>query len=482
MPLIVFAGVLVYQHHVEKLQEASARVLETTRSIRRVLDTETRALTAALEVLALSQGLQNDDFDRFRRNADAFLRNYPEKSSISIADRDGNQLFNSRLPAGQTPPPIRNRALFEKAIDTGAPVYSSVFTGSVLKEPIIAITVPVFRDDKAVYALSLNPPLTGFQAIIDQARLSRDWTVSIFDQTGTNFARVPNTDRTVGQRAAPSLYDEMFKRDEAVIPTVSLEGVPLLAGFSRSPVSGWIVAAGIATPTLTAPLWTTLAITAAIGIALLMVGLAFAVQMATTIARAEAMHSLLINELNHRVKNTLATVQSIANRTFRGAENPDEARLKFGARLSALGRAHDVLSDRKWESAEIREVVERVLLPFVSRETTRFHVEGPALRLSPQSSLGLSMVLHELATNAVKYGALSSNDGSVDIRWSSQQRNGRYYAELAWAEHGGPTVTPPTRQGFGTVLIEQLTSQIGGEAAVDYRADGVCCTLVIPAE
>src|SRR6478672_3005016 len=125
----------------------------------------------------------------------------------------------------------------------------------------------------------------------------------------------------------------MFKAREAKLNTVSLEGVPLLTAYSHSPQSGWIVAAGIAVSTVNAPLWRNLAITASIGACLLAIGLAFAVGMARQIARGEALHSLLINELTHRVKNMLATVQSIAAQTFRGAADPDEARRKFDERL-----------------------------------------------------------------------------------------------------------------------------------------------------
>ena len=158
-----------------------------------------------------------------------------------------------------------------------------------------------------------------FQGMVEKQRPGGDWTMSIFDAQGVNFARVPNPDATIGQRASPTLYAEMFNSNEATLPTVSLEGVPLLTAFARSSLTGWTIAAGISQSSLVAPLWRYLAITSVIGGVLLMIGLSFAVRMATTIARGEMLHDLLIEELNHRVKNTLAILQAIAAQTFRSA-------------------------------------------------------------------------------------------------------------------------------------------------------------------
>src|SRR5262249_10649865 len=152
---------------------------------------------------------------------------------------------------------------------------------------------------------------------------------------------------------------ELFKASEATLPTVSLEGVPLLTAFVRSSVTGWTVAAGISQSSLVGPLWRYLAITSLIGGVMLLIGLSFAVQMARTIARGETLHNLLIEELNHRVKNTLAILQAIAVQTFRSATRIE--REKFEGRLGALAEAHNLLSQEKWRSSELAEVIERVM-------------------------------------------------------------------------------------------------------------------------
>ena len=200
-----------------------------------------------------------------------------------------------------------------------------------------------------------------------------------------------------------------------------------------------------------------------------MVGLLFAIGMATRIARGEMLHDLLINELNHRVKNTLATVQSIASQTLRRTDNPAEAIDKFSARLVSLGRTHNVLSDEKWESAQVRELVDGALAPYAGKDGTRIHAAGPDLRLAPRSALTVAMALHELATNAAKYGALSNDRGQIYVDWSAADAAGQF--RLTWREVGGPPVTAPARSGFGSKLIESGTDQIGGSATLEFKPE-----------
>ena len=280
-----------------------------------------------------------------------------------VADREGRQVFSSLTPDTASLPPRNNLAMVDKVFAEKKPVYSNLFFGSVKKRLIVTVEVPVIRDDEVLYDISFSPPIEIFQAMVEQQRPSKDWTISIFDGEGTNFARVPNPQDTVGKRASPSLYAQMFHIPEATVPTISLEGVPLITSFARSSLTGWTVAAGVAESSLVAPLWRNLAITSVMGAVLLMVGLAFAVRMATQIARGEMLHNLLIEELNHRVKNTLAVLQSIATQTFRSASRAE--REKFEGRLGALAEAHNLLSQEKWQGAELREVIARVLQPYL---------------------------------------------------------------------------------------------------------------------
>jgi two-component sensor histidine kinase len=479
LPLILFAAGVVYLNHMRAREAAFGRVLETVKGIQLVLDTELQGITLALEVLANSRALQNDDFEGFRNNVAAFLRRYPSPSGISLADRDGGQIFNSNIPYGQPVPPRAYTRSIEEVFRTGQPAYSDLFIGSVSRQRIVVVSVPVMRAGNVGYELAFNPPLEMFQHIIQRQRPSDDWTMSIFDRTGTNIARIPNPDQTIGLKASPTLLPAILSQKEGKLPTLSLEGVELLTAFTRSPLTGWTVAAGIPVTSLTAPLWQELTITASVGLVLLAIGLVFAIGMAARIARGEMLHDLLINELNHRVKNTLATVQSIASQTFRSSANTGEARTKFDARLASLGRAHNILSDEKWESAEIREIVDSVLEPYMSKDGGRLRIAGPdGVRLPPNVALMLSMVLHELATNAAKYGALANGSGSIAIEWQTLEGK---RLRLTWRERGGPPAQPAERKGFGSTLIEEaFAAQAGGSATLEYGPNGVVCVLECP--
>jgi two-component sensor histidine kinase len=481
LPLIVFAVGIVFHYYEQDRSQATRRVLETTRSIRLVLDAEMQRMTGGLQVLALTNSLRNGDFNGFRRIAQGFLEQYGKDGIILVADRDGRQLFSSVTDDTDELPPRNNRAIVDRVFVTKRPQYSNLFLGSVKKQMIVTVEVPVMRDGEVVYDISFSPPLGLFQSIVETQRPSDDWTISIFDGEGVNFARVPNPQQTIGKRAASLLYAELFSKDESMLPTVSLEGVPLITSFTRSSLTGWTVAAGIDQASLVGPLWRNLAIISVIGGLLLLIGLGFAVRMATTIARGETLHDLLIEELNHRVKNTLAILQAIAVQTFRSATRAE--REKFEGRLGALAEAHNLLSKVKWQGSELRDVIDRVLQPYLLNNPERIRIFGPKVPLSPRLAVVLSMIVHEIATNAAKYGALSNDNGTVALDWEVMEDNAKRRLRMIWTEAGGPPVTAPVQRGFGSRLIERSArDQLGGEATVDFLPRGVVYTIICALE
>ena len=183
---------------------------------------------------------------------------------------------------------------------------------------------------------------------------------------------------------------------------------------------------------------------------------------------------LLINELNHRVKNTLATVQSIAAQTLRNERDPLAAFEKFESRLLGLSQAHDVLTRESWNGADLREVAEQALAPFEAAAWTT--IEGPPVWLAPGGALTMALIFHELATNALKYGALSTPGGRVALAWNYD--DGARTLSLSWTESGGPPVAIPTRRGFGSRLIERsLRGELKGEAVMEFRPSGLVCRM-----
>ncbi len=306
----------------------------------------------------------------------------------------------------------------------------------------------------------------------------------------------------------------------------NFEGVTLLAGYVRSDLSDWLIAANIPQSVVEAPLWRSLAWLAALGAAALALSgfIAFLLGRSFTSAtqrlarhavalgegrpvpplvsrlsefalvgdalanaavqieeraqereRHEQRRRLLVDELNHRVKNTLATVQSIAQQTLRGDIAPAEARNALTGRLIALARAHDVLTEESWEGAELHDVVAGAVSAHGGPD--RFVVTGAPLWLPPALSLSLSLVLHELATNATKYGALSAEGGTVAIDWKITGRADALRLTLRWTERGGPPVMPPARHGFGSRLIQASFASAAGTTTVDYAPGGLVCII-----
>ena len=195
---------------------------------------------------------------------------------------------------------------------------------------------------------------------------------------------------------------------------------------------------------------------------------------------AENRQKVLIDELNHRVKNSLATVQSIARQTARHTDSVGEFSNRFEERLLALSRAHDLLTRRHWEDAPLDLLAREVMSPLAGEAEGRLKIEGPSVAVDSRSALSFIMALSELATNAVKYGALSTEKGALSVVWRLDEGPHKRIS-LEWRESGGPQVTPPTRRGFGIRLIERcVEGDLGGELDLAFNPDGVCCRMSFP--
>lgn len=193
----------------------------------------------------------------------------------------------------------------------------------------------------------------------------------------------------------------------------------------------------------------------------------------------EKLQHLVLEELHHRVKNTLATVMAIASQTLRTATSLEAAGQAIEARLLALSRVQDMLLQARWTSAPLASILETAIKPYGTNDGKRFTIKSSTLEVSAGAVLPLSMVLNELCTNAVKYGALSNKAGGVEI--TADVNDLLNQVRLVWTERGGPRVETPTRRSFGTKLIEQsFVRQLNGEARLSYEPDGVVCVLDIP--
>jgi two-component sensor histidine kinase len=197
--------------------------------------------------------------------------------------------------------------------------------------------------------------------------------------------------------------------------------------------------------------------------------------------RAERQQRLLIEELSHRVKNTLATAQSLATQTLRTSPSPERFAATFSGRLAALAAAHTLLARARWSGAGLHALIEEQLAPYRQADPARASIQGDDVSLEPTAVLTLGLALHELTTNAARHGALSRPSGNIEIR--AQVGTGPHGRRLllTWREHGGPPITAPPGHGLGLMVIERgLAYQLQGSAVLDFRPQGLLCTIDFP--
>lgn len=205
------------------------------------------------------------------------------------------------------------------------------------------------------------------------------------------------------------------------------------------------------------------------------------VQDITARKEAEERQKLLIDELNHRVKNTLATVQSLATQTARGTDSPETFRQAFEGRLIALSQAHDQLTRRHWKSADLHDIIAGATAPHVAHSQDQIVIDGETITVTTRVALTLALAIHELATNAAKYGALSVSCGRIRVDWRIEGAARAQKLVIRWSEHGGPPVQAPVRQGFGTrFIVGSIAAELEGTARLDFDAAGLCCTIEVP--
>jgi two-component sensor histidine kinase len=193
---------------------------------------------------------------------------------------------------------------------------------------------------------------------------------------------------------------------------------------------------------------------------------------------ADKLQKLILEELHHRIKNTLATVSAIASQSLRNATSLEHAQHAIESRLLALGRAHDLLLLARWSSASLTHIVRSATEPYDSEGEGKFSIEGPDLNITSGAVIALAMTLNELCTNTTKFGALSAPAGRVEIAWTIDQNNARLH--LTWTEKDGPKVHAPIRRSFGTRLMETLGKQLKGEVELTYAPDGLIYALDAP--
>lgn len=296
--------------------------------------------------------------------------------------------------------------------------------------------------------------------------LAIDGTVLSWDETADHLFAVAS-ERAIGR----SIF--------SVLPHLALDHLPHLmakacTGERGGPIESTRTdASGTNTVSITtAPIWDGAG--AITGIALLARDI-------SALARNREHQALLVDDLNHRVKNTLAIVQAIAVQVFETHPSSPAVRAELLTRLAALSRSHKLLHDADWRGATLYDVVNAQVTPHCAGAPDRCSLLGPVFHLKPAAALALGMAIQELAANAAKYGAFSVADGVVEICWGFTERDAQPCLEFSWRESGGPPVAAPRRRGLGSQLIEHgLAYELGGQARLAFEPTGVCYALTAP--
>ncbi len=517
LPVAIFGGYFAYHFVSEASARQQADLEERLALMRNAVDQRVETIIAELEVLAHSPDLEAGNLARFRNHAEHASR-LIGSVTVLLSDRDGNQLVNTRpLPPGAPIPRRQHLEAQNKAWDTGTPQVSDLYPAAVDGQQVISIEVPVLVDGAVRYMLAAGIVSSTFSDLMQQY-VPEAAIGSIIDRNGVLIARRPVLDQTIGTRTIPEVLQHIGERSAFWIKATSRSGVPTYTSIFRSDLTGWTVDLAVARESVDGPLRKTVLLFSGMGLVALLAGLLLARLISTRFLRAfatlqehvrllasrqpaspehgpvveinamdatlytvanhlgEIMHrqEILLGEINHRVKNTLATISAIARVTRTSATSVPDFVKGFQARVSALSRAYDLLTTSDWAGADLAALVEMTIAPFT--RSNRVRICGPSIVLRPKFALAMAAAVQELTTNAAKYGALSDVNGALDIRWTAEGQT----VHLEWQESDGPPVNTPTRRGFGTKLIEDLLAKdTGWTVELKYLASGLECRITM---
>ena len=517
LPQVLLGALFAWRHTEEHRQtlEHVAVVLAKERSAS--LDRELEGMIGALQALATSPLIESGDLSGFRKQVTSVLRF--RGSAIILRDRTGQQFVNTFLRPDEKLPISTDPELMaagEKAFQSKAPVFSNLYIGAVTLRPFLMAAVPVFRNGDVPYVLAIAiSPDSLSQSILQGA--PEGWVGSIVDRNMRIIARSADQERFVGQLTGEAMRRHLTGESGSFHGAVSMDGVPVFVAYQTSALSGWSVHFLVPETILDAPLrdlWRTLLLMGVVAIAVSMLG-AFLYgrmlrQSLSMIARAarhvgqedftaagptsvlemDEVSSLLtqadadlkrkdehqrtlLHELDHRVKNTLAIIQSLVTQSVRGSASPEHFRDAIIGRVMALARSHEVLSAANWKDPELASVAGAVL----AREAERIHYEGDRVSLEPRVVVAFAQIFHELLANAEKHGSLSRPDGRVALTWRLEGED----LHILWAETSSEPPTVAALKGLGTTIVRICVErQLGGTCHFEAAPAGLRFEARVP--
>jgi two-component sensor histidine kinase len=521
-PLLIAGTVVSALYVLGEQKSLRNEATATVRDAATTIDHELRGHLLALQIISTSINVGDDRFERVYRQAKQ-LSDTIDGSVVSLRRDNGDLEFDTRLPLGTTPEKAMSEELRSaegKGLRNRAFAISDVFVEARTGKAYVAIVQPVIAGG-TTYLLDLAIPAEIIATIMRSQLRHPEWLIGVTGNDHRMIARNWESERYVGQRASDA-FIQNTPGNEGVFEASTIDGVGVFTAYTRSKLTGWRVATGIPIRIFEAPLYHSLFALVGIGFIGLFCSLGFSYAYAGIILRpakelrflanasrrdaqlprttgirefddvvgvlGKAFSDLddrdrhqqtLVNELNHRAKNTLTAIQAIARQTYRQSKSWEDFRNNFEYRLMAMAQSFDLLTKNDWVSGELREVITECSKPFC--ETDKIQLTGPSVLLSPRAIVGVGMIIHELATNATKYGALSTATGWVEVNWEVQKVGRTQKIHLQWKEREGPGVVQSAHKGFGSSLIAStIENDLHGEAETKLDADGLHFSASFP--
>jgi two-component sensor histidine kinase len=532
LPLMLLSAGIIWQLAVNERQNRREAIIYATRTLMNSVDGLLNKQIAMAELLASSPALQSDDIGRFREEA---ARAMPGLAGawVVVSNSDGDVLLNlmaSSSPTLQRRGPIgldlQRRAIAEKRYQI-----SDLIVGPVTKLALVTVEVPVLRENRPPLAVTIAMDSRIFLPLFEAWNLPDGWRAALLDSKGNFIARSLDHDSTVGTPAAEGFRNAMSANREGWSEFRSVEGRLIANAHVTSRVSGWVMGVAADQTLLEAPVRRTLTVAILAGIAATLASILFAIWAARRISNPieqieTGTHALLLRqsvsfpptgvpevdraldafastaktlqrheeerdereqhiriimrELSHRSKNLLAIVMAIARQTARNSPSFQEFERRFNSRIQALAGAHDLLVEQQWSGATLDGLASAQLSAF---GLEKIAMRGPPVKLRAEAIQNVALALHELGTNASKYGSLSAPQGRVEIDWELvANESGPPSLRLTWREIGGPKVKPPEDRGFGCFVLERVTVNALGEGRIEFDEDGLIWTCTISPE
>jgi two-component sensor histidine kinase len=523
VPLLIvgtWLAVLYVTAERTALQEEAHQVV---REARFSVDRELQRYASALDVLKNSANLNQGNFQELYNLAVAVTKAIP-RSAINLRTVDGETVFSTLRPFGTKLPQADGRSLLEAdhhAVEKGRLAISDLWVGTITNSPLIGLVQPISSNTPNSYVLTLGIEAQSISEIINSQLKSRQWLIAVVGTDNVIISRTWQPERFVGKKATEG-YIENTKGSTGTFYNTTLEDVQVFNSYVRSDLTGWTFVAAIPVAELQAPLkWSALAL-----FGLLTLGAALSVLFSylyavfllkpaarllelagapaakdvqldtgvkefdyvakkisnsmTALNKRDKERAVLIDELNHRGRNMLTAIQSIAYQSVRRAASLEEFESSFNGRLAALAKSYGLLTKNEWRSVDLRQLILETCEAFASVDKVK--VSGPEVRLQSNVVTGMAMIIHELCTNATKHGSLKHPTASISVEWDLLTVENKKLIKFQWKEKGPSTWSKVAlKEGFGSHLIATIVErEFHSRFERRFDTDGLYLTMSIP--